>query len=51
MHFQALRSEFVAVREQLMHKRMETQLENALKAKGIMPPEKAPLKIIVNRNE
>ena len=48
---QALRSEFVAVREELMHKRMETQLENALKAKGIAPPEKAPLKIIVNRNE
>ena len=47
----SLRSEFVVVREQLMHKRMETQLENALKAKGITPPEKAPLKIIVNRNE
>ncbi|MDG1823043.1 MAG: FtsL-like putative cell division protein [Flavobacteriaceae bacterium] len=48
---QAFRSEFVAVREQLMHKRMETQLENALKGQGIFPPEKAPLKIIVNRNE
>ena len=48
---QAFRSEFVAVREQLMHKRMETQLENALKGQGIFPPEKATLKIIVNRNE
>lgn len=31
---QAIRSEFVSVREKAMHKRMETQLANALKTKG-----------------
>jgi hypothetical protein len=48
---QAVRSEFVSVREQVMHKRMETQLANKLQARGIFPPEKAALKIVVKENE
>lgn len=48
---QATRSEFVSVREQVMHKRMETQLANRLLTNGIFPPEKAPIKIIVLADE
>lgn len=48
---QAVRSEFVSVREQVMHKRMETQLANRLQMQGIFPPEKAAIKIIVQADE
>jgi len=48
---QAVRSEFVSVREEVMHKRMETQLANRLQAQGILPPEKAAVKIIVQADE
>ena len=48
---QAVRSEFVSVREKVMHKRMETHLAHALKNKGVFPPDKAPIKIIIQSNE
>ena len=48
---QAVRSEFVSVREQVMHKRMETQLAIQLQEYGIYPPDKAPIKIIVQADE
>jgi len=48
---QSVRSEFVAVREQVMHKRMETQLAESLKTQGVFPPDKAAVKIIVRANE
>ncbi|CAI8359957.1 MAG: Uncharacterised protein [Bacteroidota bacterium] len=48
---QAVRSEFVSVREQVMHKRMETQLANRLHGRGVFPPEKAAIKIIVQADE
>ena len=48
---QAVRSEFVSVREKVMHKRMETKLANALKNQGVFPPDKAPIKIIIQSNE
>ena len=48
---QAVRSEFVSVREKVMHKRMETQLTYALKNQGVFPPDKAPIKIIIQSNE
>lgn len=48
---QSVRSEFVSVREQVMHKRMETQLAAALRNQGVFPPDKAPVKIIVQANE
>ncbi len=48
---QSLRSEFVSVREEVMHKRMETQLANRLQAQGIFPPQKAAIKIIVQADE
>ena len=48
---QSVRSEFVSVREQVMHKRMETQLATALRNQGVFPPDKAPIKIIVQANE
>lgn len=48
---QAVRSEFVSVREQVMHKRMETQLANRLHDRGVFPPEKAAIKIIVQADE
>lgn len=48
---QAVRSEFVSVREQVMHKRMETQVANQLQQHGIFPPDKAPTKIIVQKDE
>jgi type II secretory pathway component PulL len=48
---QSVRSEFVSVREQVMHKRMETQLANKLKTRGIHPPEKAAIKIVVQADE
>ncbi|MGB0357682.1 MAG: FtsL-like putative cell division protein [Flavobacteriaceae bacterium] len=48
---QAVRSEFVSVREEVMHKRMETQLANRLQAQGIFPPDKAAVKIIVQADE
>ncbi len=48
---QAVRSEFVSIREQVMHKRMETQIANRLQRHGIFPPDKAPTKIIVQRDE
>jgi len=34
-----------------MHKRMETQLAHALKNQGVFPPDKAPIKIIIQSNE
>ena len=34
---QAVRSEFVSVREKVMHQRMETQFANALKNQGSFP--------------
>jgi len=34
-----------------MHKRMETQIANRLQRHGIFPPDKAPTKIIVQRDE
>ena len=48
---QAVRSEFVSVREKVMHKRMETKLAHALKNQGVFPPDKAPIKIIIQSNE
>ena len=48
---QAVRSEFVSVREKVMLKRMETQLAYALKNQGVFPPNKAPIKIIIQSNE
>ena len=48
---QSVRSEFVAVREQVMHKRMETQLAESLKTQGVFPPDKAAVKIIVRPDE
>ena len=48
---QAVRSEFVSVREKVMHKGMETQLAHALKNQGVFPPDKAPIKIIIQSNE
>jgi hypothetical protein len=48
---QAVRSEFVSVREKVMHKRMETHLAYALKNQGVFPPDKAPIKIIIQSNE
>lgn len=48
---QSVRSEFVAVREQVMHKRMETQLAESLEAQGVFPPDKAAVKIIVRVDE
>jgi len=48
---QSVRSEFVAVREQVMHKRMETQLAWKLKSRGISPPDKAAIKINVQSDE
>tara|TARA_E500000178_G_scaffold131380_3_gene131245 strand:- start:1445 stop:1762 length:318 start_codon:yes stop_codon:yes gene_type:complete len=48
---QAVRSEFVSVRKEVMHKRMETQLANKLEAYGVFPPDKAAIKIIVQANE
>ena len=48
---QAVRSEFVSVREHVMHKRMETQLANRLQVKGVFPPDKAAIKIIVQADE
>lgn len=48
---EAVRSEFVSLREQLMHERMETQVAAKLKPLGIFQPEKAPMKIIVQPNE
>ena len=48
---QAVRSEFVSVREKVMHKRMKTQLTYTLKNRGVFPPDKAPIKIIIQSNE
>jgi len=48
---QSVRSEFVSLREQVMHKRMETQLANKLHGQAIFPPDKAAVKIIVQANE
>ena len=48
---QAVRREFVSVREKVMHKRMETQLAYALKNQGVFPPDKAPTKIIIQSDE
>lgn len=48
---QSVRSEFVSIREQVMHKRMETQLANMLSNQAIFPPDKAAVKIIVQVNE
>ena len=48
---QSVRSEFVALREQVMHKRMETQLAKTLHSRGIFPPDKAALKIKVQTDE
>ena len=48
---ESLRSEFVSLREQLMHKRMETQLALKLKEQGIFPPDKAAIKIIIQSDE
>jgi hypothetical protein len=48
---QSVRSEFVSLREQVMHKRMETQLASKLQSHGIFPPDKAAIKIIVQTNE
>ena len=48
---QAVRSEFVSVREKVMHQRMETQLANALKNQGVFPPDKAPIKITIQSDE
>ena len=48
---QAVRSEFVSVREEVMHKRMETQLANKLETQGVLPPDKSAIQIIVLANE
>lgn len=48
---QALRSEFVSIREKVMHKRMETQVARQLFRQGIFPPEKAAMKIKVLSDE
>ncbi len=48
---QAVRSEFVSVREEVMHKRMETQLAKKLQVQGIFPPDKSAIQIIVLVNE
>ncbi len=48
---QAVRSEFVSTRERVMHKRMETQLAYALKNQGVFPPDKAPVKIIIQLDD
>jgi hypothetical protein len=48
---QAVRSEFVSVREKVMHKRMETQLANNLKTRGVSPPDKSPIKIIIQSDD
>ena len=48
---QAVRSEVVSVREEVMHKRMETQLANKLETQGVLPPDKSAIQIIVLANE
>ena len=48
---QAVRSEFVSVREEVMHKRMETQLAHKLEAYGVFFLYIAAIKIIVQANE